>query len=417
MRVLLAMPRYDSRTHMAAAQAFYHPTSPEYSAIEVRAISPGTSLLTGCFNACWASARNEWEAGNADGFAMIHSDVAPAIHWLDVLHQEMEASGADIIGVTMPIKDARGLHSTAVETGNHFRVRRLTSREIADLPETFTDHDVPGLLLNTGLWLCKLGPWCLEAMFHIEDCIVRNAAGRWAAGTVPEDWHFSRQCRKLGLKIACTRKVRAEHYGEQKWNNWGVGGWNTDIQNDPVLTNWRFPEDVRGWLSESEGRQLALLANRKRVLEIGSFCGLSTICMAQTAEVVHAVDPFDGRAATPEETLTEEDFHNNVKKYGVQNFVVAHVGTSAEVIPTLEGKFDLGFIDGAHDEPSVLQDAELALKVLSPGGLLAFHDYRTYAGEADGGWDPGVTSAVNRLLHSGAELISRTDSLAVIQPA
>src|SRR5258708_4656047 len=46
---------------------------------------------------------------------------------------------------------------------------------------------------------------------------------------------------------------------------------------------FRFPEEVCGWLTDAEGRKLAELAADKRVLEIGSCEGRSTICMAQVA--------------------------------------------------------------------------------------------------------------------------------------
>jgi predicted O-methyltransferase YrrM len=78
-------------------------------------------------------------------------------------------------------------------------------------------------------------------------------------------------------------------------------------------------------------------------------------------------------------------------------------------LPTLPRIFDLVFIDGSHDAPSVRRDIELSLAVLQPGGLLAFHDY-----ERD--CDPGVSLAVNELLATGAELVGQTETLAVVRP-
>jgi hypothetical protein len=57
-----------------------------------------------------------------------------------------------------------------------------------------------------------------------------------------------------------------------------------------MIKDWKFPTDVRGWLTPKEGETLAQLAEGKLVLEIGSYHGLSTICMAQTAKMVHAID-------------------------------------------------------------------------------------------------------------------------------
>lgn len=418
MRVLLAMPRYGTTAHMPAAQAFFHPSAAG-SPLDVtdrgirypRAVSPNSSIATGCFNSCWALARNEWEAGRIDGFAMIHDDVGAQVHWLDILYREMQVCGADVISAIIPIKDARGLTSTAIDdTGHLTRVRRITTRQAQQLPVTFTDGDVPGLLLNTGLWLCKLGPWCLETCFHVENGIER-IDGQWQAVTFPEDWHFSRQCRKLGLKLAATRAVRVDHYGGHRWCNQEAWGWETDVQNgrgtSVVPEGWRFPADVDGWLTEGEGRALAEVALGRNVLEIGSYCGRSTICMAQTAKVVYAVDTFDGRA-TPAVRDTLDEFTENLGRYGVTGRVMVAVGDAADKVPTLGERMGAAFIDGAHDYASVLRDAKLVAPLLTPGALVCFHDYQRAGNE-------GVTAAVDELLRRGAELVRVVDCLAVLR--
>lgn len=183
-----------------------------------------------------------------------------------------------------------------------------------------------------------------------------------------------------------------------------------------MIAEWTFPADVKGWLTEEEGRALAELARGRRVLEIGSFEGRSTVCLAQTAEHVTAVDPLDGRA-TPENRDTGEALLANLERYEVAARVAVHRGTSRDVLPALKTAYDLVFIDGAHDYASVCEDIDLALARLKPDGLLAFHDYRTRPGECDGGWDPGVTAAVHKLIAGGARLLSRHGSLAVVQPA
>lgn len=173
---------------------------------------------------------------------------------------------------------------------------------------------------------------------------------------------------------------------------------------------WRFPSDVTGWLTEAEGRKLAELAQGKTVLEIGSYCGRSTICMAQTAKHVDAVDPFDGRA-TPNQRDTFDEFSENIKRYGVRDRISAYRGASSYTVPLMSTRFDLAFIDGAHDYHSVLEDAKLAASKLKPDGLLVFHDYAR-----DPDIDPGVTAAVDAILYHSGELLERCDSLAVVRP-
>ena len=238
MRILLGMPRYTSKVHLQAATAFYHPTV-EGTQLKVTLVDAGGSLLANSFNQLWAAARNGFEAGEIDGFAMIHADIEAEAGWLDVLHREMLASGADIISTVVPIKDDRGLSSTAVDdTGDPWLVRRLTIREALKLPLTFGDAAVGGpLLLNTGLWLCKLGPWCLDVHFRIHDAI-RREGNRWIARVQPEDWDFSRQLRAKGLSLKATRAVKVNHFGEAGFPNFAAWGWDEDEQNGPNA-KWR----------------------------------------------------------------------------------------------------------------------------------------------------------------------------------
>src|SRR5678816_4196366 len=165
---------------------------------------------------------------------------------------------------------------------------------------------------------------------------------------------------------------------------------------------WVFPTDVAGWLTQLEGRKLASLADSKAVLEIGSYQGRSTICMAQTAARVVSVDWHGGDIGCGYGS-TETEFRANLEKYGFTGKVDVHVCRSSDYVS--DERFDLVFIDGAHDYPSVKTDIAIALKALKPGGLIAFHDYRTFEGEYDGGWDEGVTNAVDQLLSNGATLL------------
>ncbi len=180
---------------------------------------------------------------------------------------------------------------------------------------------------------------------------------------------------------------------------------------------FQFPHDVAGWLNEAEGRLLAFHALGMDVLEIGSYCGRSTICMAQTAKRVTSVDPHDGRA-TPEPRDTYGEFAENLRRYGVREKVQAWRMTTEQAgneMQQLGQTFGLVFIDGAHDYESVRNDIAHALHLLAPGGLLAFHDYR--CGLPQEGFDPGVEQAVNELLATRtARIVARAGSVAVIDP-
>lgn len=172
------------------------------------------------------------------------------------------------------------------------------------------------------------------------------------------------------------------------------------------MSTWIFPRDVAGWLTETEGAALSRLAENKAVFEIGSYCGKSSICIAQTAKHLYCVDPFDGRG-TPEPRECFGDFLANITRYGVRDKITYYRATSSET--ELPCKVDLAFIDGAHDARSVSNDVTHAIRHLNSGGLLAFHDYNRHS-------KGGVTATVNKLIEAGGKAVSQHESVLVLDP-
>lgn len=416
--ICLGMPSSGAVTDRAATGLYRPSCRPQY---DIRIWGLSSSLPTGNMNGLWCWALNTNRKTPVSYFAMQHTDIEPEEFWLDKLIDELEAKDLDVLGVVAPIKDARGVTSTAMERndGDTWRVHgRLTMHEIFRLPETFTSKDIGRpLLLNTGLWVCRFNEeWARKIFFTVNDRIsVDEKTGDYFAQIEPEDWFVSRLYHELGLKVGCTRKVRLEHRGTMAFTNdipWGENHWDREYLKESVLddrppADW-FPHDCAGWLTEDEGRELARLAAGKVVLEVGAYCGRSTVCLAQKAIGVQTVDTFDGRGtAMPGETY--KLFRRNLRRHRVENKVKDHTGPSCEVLQVLPPVFDLAFIDGDHSEESVQRDADLAAALLKPGGLLVFHDYEMTE-------DPGVTAAVNELISSGAELVGRCGSLAVVRP-
>jgi len=423
-RVFLGMPGYGNLTN-GAARGFYHATAGrlriggEEFGVALDRVQHTGSLLAQNFNALWCGAINvDAQGPPVDYFAMLHSDVEPEEGWLDRMIEEMEAKDLDMLGAVVPIKSMAGLTSIALQNPNGDAWRplcRLTMSEVLRLPETFTVDDTGyDILLNTGCWVCRFDrDIAKQVHFTINDSIrFDEERGICVAEVEPEDWFFSRRMRECGVRIGATRKVKLVHAGEMRFGNetaWGNREFDSDYVSASVLP-MSFPHDVNGWLLAEEGTALQELARGKRVLEIGSYCGKSTICLAQTAEHVTAVDYFDGRS-TPEPKDTFAVFWENLRRYRVDS----RVATLSPDEEFGEG-FDLAFIDGAHDIESVRADIDKALRSIKPGGLLVFHDYRTRSGEFDGRWDPGVTEAVNELLANGGEMISTHATVAVVKP-
>jgi predicted O-methyltransferase YrrM len=415
---VLAAPSYGPLTFGAACGIFRATANK----LIVRIEHSNSSLLAQNFNIPWAAALNKARKGErVDYFAMLHADCEPQDFWLDTLVEELEAKKLDVLGVVAPLKDARGVTSTALARpdGDTWRPHaRLTLSEVYRLPETFTGDDVGyPLLLNTGCWVCRFDEaWARQVHFTVNDRIAFDPKKDvYFVQTEPEDWFFSRLLHELGLRVGCTRKVRLGHRGDMVFGNtrgWGENEFDREYLTESVVKappppDW-FPHDAAGWLTVAEGAELAELAAGKNVLEIGSYCGRSTVCLAQKALAVYAVDTFDGRG-TAMEGNTYPLFVKNLRRYGVEARVHPLVGTSAEILPNLPPTFDAVFVDGSHDYESVKRDAELARAVLRPGGLLAFHDCSDK--------DPEVRRAVGELIRAGAEVLRQVDSLVVIRPA
>jgi predicted O-methyltransferase YrrM len=409
-RIFLGMPGYGKQT-AEAGEGYW--CACEDDTHLTRDNTARGSLLAANFNSLWCKALNiVHSGGRLDYFAMLHDDIGPGKFWLDKLIDELEAKQLDVLSVVVPIKDQRGLTSTAVhKDGNNWRTEcRLTMHDLYELPETFTSDDLGGkpLLLNTGCWVMKWNQeLCRQFHFEINDRIVFDrGSNQYSYENESEDWYLSRLMHEHGLKIGATRKIAVQHRGEIDYLNSHVWGqYPVDMEcvvKSPVPN--AFPHDVPGWLSPDEGKQLAQLASGKRVLEIGSYCGRSTVCMARTAEHVTAVDYFDGRDTTePQDTL--KVFTEMVKRHGVESKVETCDPDSE--LPLAE--YDFCFIDGSHQREAVERDIEKCLRVLSPNGLIAFHDYHRPT-------DRGVTEAVDAFVNSGAEIISLTNTLAVVKP-
>jgi predicted O-methyltransferase YrrM len=118
-------------------------------------------------------------------------------------------------------------------------------------------------------------------------------------------------------------------------------------------------------VSALQGKFLALLvelANANRVLEIGTLGGYSTIWMAR------ALQP-GGRITTlemvPEHARVAQA---NWRNAGVADRIDLLVGNALETLPTLNGPFDLIFIDA--DKPNNPRYLEWALKLSRPRTII-----------------------------------------------
>jgi len=197
---------------------------------KVKIQTNGASLLAHNFNRLWAECLNQRTEKGFTHFAMHHADISAQVNWLDILLSEMDAFKADVLSVVIPIKDGRGLTSTGLQDPRTRNIRRLTLKEVFELPVTFSaaDTDQPEhiLMVNTGLWVCKLGEWCEEFPgFECRDRVLKLPDGRYVASALSEDWNASNWWQRHGLKVMATRTVTISHFGRAAYSNdtaWGT---------------------------------------------------------------------------------------------------------------------------------------------------------------------------------------------------
>jgi caffeoyl-CoA O-methyltransferase len=114
-----------------------------------------------------------------------------------------------------------------------------------------------------------------------------------------------------------------------------------------------------------EGRFLAFLVRAlraKRVLEVGTFTGYSSICMASALPPGGMVVTLDVNAETTEIA------GRYATEAGVADRIDYRLGPASETLAELDGPFELVFIDA--DKPGYIDYYEAALPMLVDGGLL-----------------------------------------------
>jgi GT2 family glycosyltransferase len=191
------------------------------------------SLLAMGFNFLWARALEQRMTAGITHFLLLHADVVPLDpDWVDQLYGEMVTHQAQVLAAVVPLKDDRGLTSTAM--GGRGPFRRFSMTEIMALPETFTH---PEMLVNTGLLLVDLREaWVEQICFTIRDSIRKHADGTFTARCEPEDWDFSLQARRLGIPLWATRKIKLHHMGTFAYPNFGE--WGTVTQEPERAVTW-----------------------------------------------------------------------------------------------------------------------------------------------------------------------------------
>lgn len=162
--------------------------------------------------------------------------------------------------------------------------------------------------------------------------------------------------------------------------------------------------EITGWLTQREADELHTLAAGRRCLEVGSYCGRSSIAIGAAAESLDCVDPFDGRG-TPVPRGTLGVFRENVRRYGLVHTVTPHPMTLEQWASVTRVKsFDFIFLDAEHTAAAATADLEILARYAATYGVVAIHDYANPD-------FPGVAVACGSIFHRPPD--RRVDSLAV----
>ncbi|MBL7867063.1 MAG: O-methyltransferase [Flavobacterium lindanitolerans] len=114
-----------------------------------------------------------------------------------------------------------------------------------------------------------------------------------------------------------------------------------------------------------QGRVLSMiskLVNPENILEIGTYTGYATLCLAEGMRENGSIDTID----INEELLSIQKKYFDLSPW--KNQITQHLGNALEIIPTLGKKFDLVFIDA--DKDNYLNYFDMIVPIMNKGGII-----------------------------------------------
>jgi predicted O-methyltransferase YrrM len=140
-----------------------------------------------------------------------------------------------------------------------------------------------------------------------------------------------------------------------------------------------------------QGRLLSLLSKiirPKNILEVGTFTGFATLCLAEglpEAGIIHTIDKNDEFVAIQNKYFQKSGFREKIKQY---------LGNAREIIPQMTQKFDLVFIDA--DKRYYPEYFEMILPKMNKGGIILADNVLWYGKVADADAKDAETNALKK---------------------
>ena len=116
---------------------------------------------------------------------------------------------------------------------------------------------------------------------------------------------------------------------------------------------------------EYQGRLLSLISKikqPKKILEIGTFTGYATLCLAEGLETsgkIYTIDKNEELIKIQNKYFSKSKYHKNIIQY---------TGNALEIIPKINSKFDLIFLDA--DKENYNKYLEIIIPKLNKKGIL-----------------------------------------------
>ena len=116
---------------------------------------------------------------------------------------------------------------------------------------------------------------------------------------------------------------------------------------------------------EYQGRLLSLISKikqPKKILEIGTFTGYATLCLAEGLETsgkIYTIDKNEELIKIQNKYFSKSKYHKNIIQY---------TGDAVEIIPKINSKFDLIFLDA--DKEYYNKYLEIIIPKLNKKGIL-----------------------------------------------
>lgn len=154
---------------------------------------------------------------------------------------------------------------------------------------------------------------------------------------------------------------------------------------------------------------LAAASGARRVVEVGTAIGVSTLYLARGLQEGGVVISFE----------VDRDRHDAARAYleraGVLDRVDLRLQDAREGVASLEGPVDLAFIDGVKDQYQAYFDALLGL--VAPGGVIAVDNVLMSGSVAEGvAAGPWTEAHVVAMRAFNERLMAHPDLVATITP-